>query len=31
MDAMGGQFEFKKLASENLSEVSNDPDCVIIR
>jgi hypothetical protein len=31
MDAVGARFEFKKLASENLSEVPNDPDCVIIR
>jgi len=30
MQGVGG-FEFKKLASENLSEVPNDPDCVIIR
>jgi hypothetical protein len=31
MDAAGGRFKFKKLASENLSEMPNDPDCVIIR
>jgi hypothetical protein len=31
MDAVGGRFELKKLAGENLSEVPNDPDCVSVR